>query len=127
MATGDTSAAAGGTPPGAGAGFVDRARRVFLAWEKLRVIYVALLAAPTLWVALERWGDPDVMTHFPVTVVLGAAFANLAYFLGPAVEVYLGWLGFRHWGVRAVLFTAGTLFALLLTLLVLSDFVSAGF
>ena len=62
-----------------------------------------------------------------MTVIVGALFANLAYFLGPAVEVYVAWLGFRHVIVRITLFTAGTLLAMALTLLVLSSFVMATF
>jgi len=108
-----------GTP-----GIGEIARRILIAWEKLRIAYVAILGAPTLFFCLfDLWREPGFLT----TAVLGAVFANLAYFLGPAIEVYAAWLGFHHWSLRVTLFVSGTLLAFALTLFVLMGFVMATF
>jgi len=87
------------------------ARRTFLAWEKLRIIYVIILVAVTLGVAGLSGFRVLRLVEFWVTALVGAVFANIAFFGGPVVETYVRWLGCRGEMVRVVLFTAGTFFA----------------
>ncbi len=87
------------------------ARRVFLAWEKLRIAFVAILGAVTVLILGKKLLEPDV-----VFSVFGyAVVANVCFFAGPIVETYVNWLGCRHGHVRWSLFIAGTMFSLVLT------------
>lgn len=90
------------------------ARGVFLAWEQLRVVYnVALLLATGIGVVM---GPDDLLTdrtflrHLPRAAVL----ANVAFCVGPVAEGYLAWMGAPRRATRAVVFTLGSLFAMLL-------------
>jgi len=92
------------------------ARRIFLAWEKLRVVYVLALggAALATMVArrqVDRWADPVLW----IWLAIYALLANVLYLLGPVLESSLGRLGRRPRGLRVVLFVAGTLAAIGLT------------
>ena len=91
-------------------------RRIFRAWEKLRVVYVVVLgiAAVGTMVAtgqVDRWADPVLWGWFAIYALV----ANVLYLAGPAFESYLDWLGWRPRGLRVVLFLAGTLLAMGLT------------
>ncbi|QDT70071.1 hypothetical protein MalM25_30160 [Planctomycetes bacterium MalM25] len=104
--------------------FSSEARKVFLAWERLRLIYNGLLIPG---VCLLAWVESHSLPPFheaPLTaaptwrewtmwwVIVAAygVFSNLCFLLGPAVEVYLGWLGLPTRAVRWFVFTLGTLF-----------------
>ena len=88
------------------------AKATFLAWEKLRLVYVAVLGLFTLIVGLPLLSS----FSFWLTVVAGALFANACFFSGPIVESYVKWLGFRAAWLRWLLFVLGTVFASLLTI-----------
>ena len=88
------------------------ARRIFVAWEKLRLAYVAVLALVTIGVARGALLDP----HILVPVVLGAVVANVCFFAGPITETYLTWLGFNPSWLRAFMFILGTTLAAVLAL-----------
>ena len=85
------------------------AKRVFLAWEKLRVLYIAIAGAVTLLLGLphvhkiEFWG----------TVIVGGLVSNACFFLGPVAETYLTWLGLHAKWLRSLLFAMGTLFTII--------------
>lgn len=85
------------------------ARATFLAWEKLRLVYVGILAGVTL--LLGGLGGPALLSSFSfwANVVEGAIVANLCFFAGPIVETYVTWLGFRAKWLRISMFTLGTL------------------
>lgn len=86
-------------------------KHIFIAWEKLRVLYVLALAAVTLSsIPLEAMKRLDVW----IAVAILAIGANACYFAGPIAETYLCWLGLRRNIVRSVLFVGGTVFAGLL-------------
>src|SRR5262245_65060394 len=84
------------------------AREVFLAWEKLRVVYVAVLATVTL-VLIES--PLAVTSRLAIDVVVGALAANVLYFAGPLTESYLRWLGYDRGWPRWALFLGGTMLA----------------
>ena len=91
-------------------------REIVLAWEKLRLIYNALLAVPGLLV-LAVWLGEYRMPPVPALVSCGlvAGGANLCFFLGPAAELYLRGLfrGSQPLGRgRWLIFGAGTLLSL---------------
>ena len=98
-------------------GLVTIARGTFLAWEKLRVIYVAILAVITiLLIAPSGFLDERVL----LLVVEGAVVANAAYFAGPTIETYIKWLGYDRAWPRWVMFGAGTLLSIVLVVGVLA-------
>lgn len=89
------------------------ARQVFLTWEKLRIIYIGILAMFTLLlVGFSGWPSLSLM----IMVMFGAFVANLLYFAGPIVDTYIRWLGYRDSWPRLVMFIVGTIFSLILAL-----------
>ncbi len=102
----------------------SEARKVFIAWEWLRLIYNGLLIPGVCllaWVeshslppfheapisTVPTWGD---WAMWWMIVAAYGVFSNLCFLLGPAVEVYVGWLGLPTRAVRWIAFTLGTLF-----------------
>ncbi len=92
------------------------AKPVFIAWEKLRVVYVAVVG---LFVVLLT-GPQLLKLHTFVTIAGEAILANLCFFAGPCLETYVRWLGYRGRVVRWFLFILGTLFTLFLALMSLA-------
>jgi len=80
-------------------------RPIFLAWEKLRLVYIVILAVVTISISGSQ------IFVFPTLLVIieGAVVANLCYFAGPIIETYLHWLGWKSSWIRWFLFSAGTL------------------
>ncbi len=93
------------------------ARAVFLAWEKLRIVYVIILCLVTLMVTgatgLSNWRVLRL-------IVEGAVVANVAYFAGPTIETYVRWLGYERMWPRWLMFGSGTLLSIVLALGVLA-------
>ncbi len=97
------------------------ARPIFLAWEKLRLLYIAILTIFTLFLM----GPSGLYSPAIIFIVItGAIGANILYFAGPITETYIRWLGYHKSWPRWVLFISGTLLSILLVLL---DFVSVLF
>ena len=95
-------------------------KSIFLAWEKLRIIYNAILAAIVLVFVIC---DPEMLVlnvRYLVALVYLCVVANVLFFAGPAVEAYAAWLGFNSKALRLALFGLGTIFAGLLAVLVMS-------
>jgi hypothetical protein len=86
------------------------ARSTFWAWEKLRLVFIAVLAALTLLLGSSQWNSLD----FWMIAVEGAIAVNLCYFAGPIVETYVTWLGLRGRWLRPLLFLMGLFFSCLL-------------
>lgn len=83
--------------------FMGMARSTFLAWEKLRVVYVLVLGTLTLLLTGFRIIEIDIL----IPLVFGGFVANVCYFAGPIVETYVRFLGYRGKVLRWVLFTTG--------------------
>jgi hypothetical protein len=94
---------------------VDIVKTTFLAWERLRIIYVLLLG---IWTVVLVGPQP---LHIPIAIVIagGAVLANLCYFAGPILESYVRWLGYRGKWLRWFLFIGGTLLTAMLEIALL--------
>ena len=93
------------------------ARSVFLAWEKLRIAYLIILAIITVLLT----GVTGILNlRLLRLIVLGAVVANVAYFAGPTVETYVRWLGYNRTWPRWVMFIGGTLISIVLAIGVLA-------
>ncbi len=96
-------------------------RRVFLAWERLRVLFDGALILLVVGFAAF---SPRMLTRmeFWIIAIQGAIMANLFYLAGPIYESYATWLGWRTKGLRPVLFIFGTTITAALTTLFLAGF-----
>lgn len=92
--------------------FSQIARKTFLAWEKMRVIYIAVLGVVTIGMIVGM--EIPVTVPLAVVVAANAVGANCLYFAGPAVDTYVSWLGYQEPWPRWLLFGAGTILAVLL-------------
>lgn len=93
-------------------------RDVFLAWERLRIVYLIILALVTLTLA-----GPTVFSNWRLVrlIIKGSVAANVAYFAGPTIETYVRWLGHERTWPRWVMFGCGTLLSVFLTVGVLTS------
>ena len=96
---------------------MEIARSTFLAWEKLRFLYIGLLGTLTLLLC----GREIVNIEILMLVIAGAFVANVCYFAGPILETYVSWLGLKGKWFRWMLFTVGTLFTMVLAVAFLAD------
>ena len=87
------------------------ARSVFLSWEKLRPVYVVVLALVTLSLTGTQLFRNSRLLLFCIE---GAIFSNLAYFAGPIIETYVRWLGYQRKWPRWFMFAGGTILSILL-------------
>ena len=95
------------------ASFGSQAKAIFLAWEKLRIVYNLVLAVLTLLMGIILLGEYAMSIQFWVMVVQGAIISNVCFFAGPIVETYVCWIGFRFDWLRTSLFVLGLLFTAL--------------
>ena len=93
------------------------ARTVFLAWEKLRIVYVIILSVVTLMLTgATGFSNWQVLR----LIIEGAVVANVAYFAGPTIETYIQWLGYERMWPRWLMFGSGTLLSIVLAVGVLA-------
>ena len=95
----------------------ESAHSVFVAWERLRLIYNSVLLLVVLS-CLTR-GTREELPSLAYLIIC-AFMANICFCIGPVVEGYLVFLGMQRPIVRIVVFCVGTLFACLLTAFVVS-------
>lgn len=98
---------------------VESAHAVFVAWEKLRIPYNAILILITLGIGFSHVGD----VQFWLISGTGAVIANICYCLGPCLEGYLSLLGWPRSDARLFVFLAGTFLAAFLAVMVVFGFV----
>ena len=94
--------------------FSTMAREIFVAWERLRFVYVAILGVVTIGLAMSDVSRALMSVAFWGTVFVGALVANVCYFAGPIAETYVSWLGYRATWLRMTLFILGTLLSCML-------------
>lgn len=97
-----------------------RVGRTFVTWEKLRLVYNLILLCVTvltcgfcvmcLPVSID---EGDLIGR----VIVGALLANLCFCLGPLIDGYLSWFGWRSTFSTSVLFLFGTLLSIVLAAL----------
>lgn len=85
---------------------------IFRAWEKLRFLYLIIMALITILIVGMKLFEFQTL----LLLLKGALVANVLYFAGPVFETYLCWLGLSSKWVRPILFVAGTLLTALLAL-----------
>ncbi len=93
------------------------ARRIFVAWERLRIVYNAILAVTVICVVAVYFAQ-----YRPASLPLSGFFgiivpvvgANLCFFAGPIVETYVAWLGLRTETLRMVLMFFGTALSMMI-------------
>jgi hypothetical protein len=85
---------------------------VFLAWEKLRILYNGLLIVAVLGIILKSGFNLLAGIFF----VEPAIYANVGFCAGPVAEGYLSWLGFRHPACRWFIFALGLFITLVLAI-----------
>jgi hypothetical protein len=96
-------------------------REIVLSWEKLRLLYNALLAVPGLLVLNAMTGEFGItLIEAVLSAVFVAVGANLCFLLGPVAELYLRGL-FRQGQPlgrgRWLIFGSGTLLSFFLFML----------
>ncbi|QDT13024.1 hypothetical protein K239x_50390 [Planctomycetes bacterium K23_9] len=101
--------------------FGEIARRAFLAWEKMRLLYIAICGAVTLATGMAKGPATLLQGDFWLLAVFYGLFANALYFAGPAVDTYATWLGLRSKTLRWAMFAVGTLFTATMAALLLAD------
>jgi hypothetical protein len=90
---------------------------LFLTWEKLRLVFNSILAVETM--TLMMLFPPRRMNVSILVVVAVAWFvANVCFCLGPVLNGYAYWIGFRHPAVATGLFVAGMILSALLAAVV---------
>ena len=89
----------------------ESARAVFLAWERLRLVYNAVLVMIVIVFSAAELPNREFL-RFLARAAVGA---NLCLCLGPVVEGYAALLGADRRIARWVVFVPGLLLACLLT------------
>lgn len=96
-------------------------RKVFLSWEKLRLVYNLVLGVIVCLILFVGWNK-----FYPwdaLEIVVCAIAANFCFFAGPFVDAYVGYLVQRRINiVRPILFCLGLIFSIMMTLLVTHRF-----
>jgi hypothetical protein len=85
---------------------------IFYKWEKLRLLYNFILAVILL---LSHGLSLKWQFFHPIWLSIwlaGGIGANLCFFIGPLVESYLTWLGFRSRWVTGLIFVIGVFLSL---------------
>jgi hypothetical protein len=101
----------------------EKARSAFVAWEKLRVAFNAVLAA----VVLLSAGSALSEETFWVFLLQGTLLANLCFCLGPVAEGYLTLAGSGRQSARWVVFSLGVMAGCLLAFLAVFSWQMRGF
>jgi hypothetical protein len=91
---------------------------LFLRWERLRLIYNAVLGVETVLVLMANppRGGVEAMGSLAFVVAAYAVVANVCFCAGPVLEGYARLLKIRGTAVTGLLFGLGTAFAMMLTL-----------
>lgn len=95
------------------------ARRIFVAWERLRIVYNAILAVTVVCVVaiyFLQYRPTSIPLFGFLGIVVPVVGANLCFFAGPIVETYVAWLGLRTETLRMVLMFFGTALSMLIAI-----------
>lgn len=76
-------------------------KQVFLKWEKKRLVYNLSLIIALLIRQPPTWAWFDALFY-----------GNVLYFLGPAIEGYVEWLGYKYKWLMPLAFCTGIIVSL---------------
>lgn len=85
------------------------AREVFIAWERLRVVFNLALIVLVAIFGHDYWSERGFLSY----VIKAAFVANVGYCAGPVAEGYLALAGVQRRAARAALFGGGLVIACL--------------
>ena len=97
-----------------------RVGRTVVTWEKLRLLYNLILACVTVLTCVFFLSFMSVPFNVEnvIKAVIGMTFvANACFCLGPFVDVYLSWLGWRSAFTTGTFFVVGMLISIPLTVI----------
>lgn len=100
--------------------------RLFVRWEKLRLIYNGILAAVVLLCLPVVYLEGAMNVLFLGELAVACLGANVCYLAGPAVDGYLTWFGLRHHGITLILFVSGTLLSMALAVFTMANISTGG-
>ncbi|MEM8874541.1 MAG: hypothetical protein AAGD32_09800 [Planctomycetota bacterium] len=88
-------------------------RQIFIAWEKLRPLYIAISGMPAAMVLLGELTHPSgEFGRLTLVALQGGLVANVIYFAGPLIEAYANRVGWRSMiTLRIFLFCVYTFFS----------------
>jgi hypothetical protein len=89
---------------------------LFLRWEKLRLLYNAILFVEAALLLLPLTAPEERVGVVLVTLPILCLLANIGFCVGPVVNGYFALAGHRDWPPTVVLFVLGTMLAMLLAL-----------
>lgn len=92
----------------------------FIAWEKLRVVFLLILTV----VSLRGLAPIRTMLH-PLewtAIGFGAVLLNILFLLGPVTESIVNLRGFKHYILRCCLFVSGTTATVLVVMFIIGQF-----
>lgn len=95
------------------------ARRIFVAWERLRIVYNSILAVTVICVVgvyFFQYKPKSIPLFGFLGIIVPVVGANLCFFAGPIVETYVAWLGLRTETLRMVLMFFGTALSMLIAI-----------
>ena len=98
-------------------------RPLLMRWERLRLVYNAILAAVVLALLLRTpslFDDP----RLPAYLLKRALAANVCFTAGPAADAYISYVAGRRVPLTWILFLGGTLLSVLLAMSSIASFVS---
>jgi hypothetical protein len=90
----------------------ESARDVFLAWERLRLLFNVILVVESLFLGMPHLPDGG----FWAFLVVSAIMANVCFCAGACAEGYLSLLGFRREAARYIVFAVGTSLSMFLAM-----------
>ncbi len=97
-------------------------REIVIGWERLRLLYNALLAVPGILVLVTMMHDFDMgVVDAVLAAIFVAAGANLCFLLGPLLELYVRGIFRKGQPIgrgRWLIFGSGTLLSLFLFILI---------
>ena len=83
-------------------------KRIFIKWEKLRVLYNILLVIFPFALFHRDITDPVFWPDLMPVLIKGFITANALFFAGPVIEILFGRIGPRHKAVTITLFVVIT-------------------
>jgi hypothetical protein len=95
--------------------------RIFLKWEKLRLIYIGVLLILIFAIFHHEILNYQYRVYFKYPLIKVIIFVNVAYFAGPIAEYLFMRKGYKNKWITLILFLSGTGFAGFISFAILLD------